>query len=76
MATGLAGNSGCETSGLVRAAVELSQGSVRANGGSGSGGGDQRRLVAALVTAKARKCRGRLRQLQGQGCAGLRQGRD
>ena len=46
--------------GLVRAAVKLSQGSVRANGGSGSGGGDQRRLVAALVTAKARKCRGRL----------------
>ena len=41
--------------GLVRAAVKLSQGSVRANGG-----GDQRRLVAALVTAKARKCRGRL----------------
>ena len=46
--------------GLVRAAVKLSQGSVRANDGSGSGGGDQRRLVAALVTAEARKCRGRL----------------
>ena len=45
---------------LVRAVVKLSQGSVRANGGSGSGGGDQRRLVAALVTAKARKCRGRI----------------
>ena len=49
-----------EKPGLVRAAVKLSQGSVRANGGSGSGGGDQRRLVAALVTAKARKCRGQL----------------
>ena len=44
----------------MRAAVKLSQGSIRANGGSGSGGGDQRRLVAALVTEKARKCRGRL----------------
>ena len=31
-----------------------------ANGGSGSGGGDRRRLVAALVLAKARKCRGQL----------------
>ena len=62
MATGSVGNSGCETPGLVRAAVKLSQGSVRANGGSGSGDGDQRRLVAALVTARARKCRGRLRQ--------------
>ena len=72
MASGSAGNSGCETSGLVRATMELSQGSVRANGGSGSGCGDQRRLVATLVTAKARKCRGRLRQLQGQGCARLR----
>ena len=46
--------------GLVRATVKLSQGSVRANVGSGSGGDDQRRMVAALVTAKARKCRGRL----------------
>ena len=62
MATGSAGNSGCETPGLVHAAVKLSQGSIRANGGSGSGGGDQRRMVAAPVTARARKCRGRLRQ--------------
>ena len=30
------------------------------HGGSDNDGGDQRRLVAALVTTKARKCRGRL----------------
>ena len=54
------GTQAAKTPGLVRAAVKLSQGSVRVNDGSGSGGGDQRRLVAALVMAKARKCRGRL----------------
>ena len=38
---------------LMRAAVKLSQGSVRANDGSGSGGGVQRRLVAQSCKALA-----------------------
>ena len=54
------GTQAAKTPGLMHAAVKLSQGSIRANDGSGSGGGNKRRLVAALVTAKARKCRGRL----------------